>query len=91
MKNFFDRSKEIISSSMGLGENVLMGHPLVEFEGRSKVRIENHKGIVKYSQNEIIVNTILGSVIISGTNMNILGLLEYELVIKGDIESVRYL
>ncbi len=91
MKNAFERTKKIITQSMNIGENVLMDSPLIEFEGKKSLRIENHKGIVKYTSEEIMINTTLGTAVISGEGMSIFSLIKEEVIIKGIIYGVRYM
>ncbi|MBR6801545.1 MAG: YabP/YqfC family sporulation protein [Eubacteriaceae bacterium] len=91
MKNLFDRSKRFISENMNIPATVAFSHPMIEIDGRQRVRIESHKGIVKYSESEIIVNTLTGTVVISGDGMNIHSLLDDEMMIKGRIDGVRYI
>lgn len=91
MKKIIRKSKEFVTESMKLPEGILLSHPVVEIEGKSRVIIENHTGIVKYSPGEIIVNTSLGSVFISGEKMFIQSLIADEIIIKGVILGVRYL
>ncbi len=91
MRKFINKTADKITAGMNIGENVFSDTPLIEFTGKEKLRLENHKGIVRYSEAEIMVNTSLGTMVIDGEKMDILSLYDEELVIKGEIYGVRYL
>ncbi|MBE6039288.1 MAG: hypothetical protein E7218_08880 [Anaerofustis stercorihominis] len=90
-KKFTDRSKELITQSFDLETNVIMGHPSIEINGINKIRIENHKGIVKYTPENILVNTVLAAIDISGKNLHIVSLMSDEIIIHGEINGVKYI
>ncbi|MGI5891585.1 MAG: YabP/YqfC family sporulation protein [Bacillota bacterium] len=49
---------------------------------------ENHKGIMEYSQNKIILKSAQGIVQINGSNLCLLSLQADELQINGQISSI---
>ena len=90
-KKITDRTKELITAGFELDTNVIMGYPLVEINGTNKIRIENHKGIVKYTHANILVNTISAAISISGDNLHIISLMSDEIIIRGEISGVNYI
>ncbi len=91
MDNFFYYAKNKVSEKLNLTSNVLLGEPLIELYGKSKIRIENHRGIVQYNSQIIKLNTILGTLQITGENLEMTSLVTEEIYITGQIESVTYL
>lgn len=91
MDNFFYYAKNKVSEKLNLSSNVLLGEPLIELYGKSKVRIENHKGIVQYNTQIIKLNTALGTLQIIGENLEMTSLVTEEIYIIGKIESISYL
>ena len=73
---------------MELPGEPLLGLPLVELFGNTRVLIENHCGITGYSSCEICVRTRMGNYCIRGSNLEIAFMTKQQLVIKGSIESV---
>lgn len=91
MDNFFYYAKNKVSEKLNLTSNILLGEPLIELYGKSKIRIENHRGIVQYNSQIIKLNTILGTLQITGENLEMTSLVTEEIYITGQIESVSYL
>jgi len=62
--------------------------PLVEIAGCGRVLIENHTGVLAYSQEEITVRVGFGCLQITGLNMYLAEMHRDQLVISGQIEGV---
>lgn len=69
--------------------NILSKLPLVEIAGQNRVLIENHQGVLGYSQEEIRIKVCYGCVIISGTNLQLLQMSKAQLVICGRIDGLQ--
>lgn len=72
-----------------LMDEVIPGQPVVELLGEGRVLIEGHKGVCFYSDQEIMVNTRLGIVKISGCNLKLTNMNAIRLVISGRISCVH--
>ena len=68
--------------------NVQSKLPLVELAGYCRVLIENHIGVMAYSQEEICVRVSFGYLRIMGRNMTLAEMHREQLVISGQIEGV---
>ena len=62
---------------------------LIELYGNERVLIEEHRGILAYSNEEIQVGTSFGSALIEGTELRLCCMSRSQLVIRGRIGSVR--
>ena len=62
----------------------------IETEGRRAVFLENHKGIVSISEEEIEVNSSEGSVFVSGSRLKVGAMNGDELKIEGVIEKIEF-
>ena len=69
--------------------NVLSQAPIVELVGQSRVLIENHRGVLGYSLEEICVKADFGSIRICGCELRIMQLSKEQLVICGHIDMVQ--
>ena len=56
-----------------------------------KIVIENTKGVAKYEDEKIRVNTSVGMAEIEGKNMEIKVLNDCSIIAEGKIESLRFL
>lgn len=63
--------------------------PLVEMVGECRVLIENHMGVSAYGQEEIRVKVKFGQIIICGSCMTLSRMTKEQLLITGNIDSVR--
>lgn len=73
---------------MELPGEPILGIPLVELYGNTRVLIENHRGVTGYSACEIAVRTNGCTYCIHGNQLEIVSMTKHRLVIKGTIESV---
>ena len=62
--------------------------PLVELLGDRRVLIENHKGVVLYSHDEIDIKLNIGLLCITGRDLHIAYISGQRLVINGLIKSI---
>ncbi len=58
--------------------------------GNNQVSIENHKGIIEYSDDIIRVNTGCGILSIAGSHLVIKTILQEEITISGEVTSLIY-
>ncbi|MCL1803565.1 MAG: sporulation protein YqfC [Eubacteriaceae bacterium] len=91
MGKLSEGAKEKLSERLSLPTSAIIGDPLIELTGSNQLRIENHKGIVKYAGNETKVNTSLGTLLVTGTSLVIKSMIPEEIVISGTIEKIEYL
>ena len=62
----------------------------IEMEGRRGVFIENHKGIISISEEEIEVNSPEGSVFVTGSSLKVGAMNGDELRVEGKIEKIEF-
>jgi len=79
---------ERLSIGMDLPGESLPTLPLIEIVGEHRVLVENHKGVIGYSDGEICVKVKFGFIRISGSQLMLSKLTKQQLVISGFIDSV---
>ena len=62
--------------------------PLVELAGHTRLLIENHTGVLSYSQEEITIRVCYGCLQITGQNMMLAEMTRDQLVISGMINGI---
>ena len=62
--------------------------PIVEIAGDQRVLVENHRGIIAYSTEKILVNVAFGTVCICGCGLRLIRMTREQLVIRGRIDAV---
>lgn len=70
-------------------EETMPGLPIVELAGDSRVLIENHRGIVQYSQEQIGVRVKYGKLLVCGCSLHLSCMTRERLVIHGRIKEIH--
>ena len=78
------------SQQLGLPEDVLLGLPRVVLRGNTSLMLENHKGILEYTDKRIRLRTSIGTLVISGKDMSLLRMGSHDLMLRGTIDSISY-
>lgn len=81
---------EVLSEDISLPPDVLAGAPMITLYGRNAVYIENHKKIVEYSKERILIQTSLCRVLVEGKRLKIDYFTKEEMKISGLIHQVSY-
>lgn len=91
MKNLLNATKEKLTKSLSLPEEIMLDKLDIEILGNEKMNILNHKGIIYYSEESIKINTASGLLSVSGENLYLSTLIDSELLITGKILSIEYI
>lgn len=67
------------------------GFPRVTVTGNSKVNVENHRGLLEYNNNEIMVNSAVGVVRIKGDKLELSAMSDMDLVALGEVYAVEFI
>ena len=73
------------------GRGILTMLPIVELVGQSRLLIENHQGVLSYSNNEIQIKVCYGCVIVTGEKLQLMEMSRVKLVICGRIDGLQIL
>ncbi|MCR6513494.1 MAG: sporulation protein YqfC [Clostridium sp.] len=82
--------KERVVDSLGLPKEVLYNIPKITVLGNQEVLIENHKGLLKFTNEEILLNSRLGKITIEGSKLNIMYIGDDTIAVKGEFNSIYY-
>ena len=76
--------------TLDLPADIALGVPKITMIGKSELTIENHKGIVKFESDELIINTSLGFLNILGEDFEIIFVGGTTIALRGTFKSVVY-
>ncbi len=79
------------TEKLGVEPEVAQNIPKVTMLGANELQIENHKGIIEYSNENIRINTEYGVVHIEGIRLNLDVMDSDHVVISGIIHHIRTL
>lgn len=82
--------KEKISDAFELPKDITLDIPRITILGADSATVENHKGIMNYSDDHIRINTGCGIITISGQNLAIKSIIQEEIIITGKISNVSF-
>ncbi|MDQ0244495.1 sporulation protein YqfC [Priestia abyssalis] len=90
-KSWKQQMKNWITRKMELPADVLTDLPRVTMVGQIHVYIENHKGLLAFSDKEIRILLKQGQLLIKGQELVIKVIMPEEIVLEGKIGQVLYL
>lgn len=82
--------KERVVDTLELPPDIALNVPKITILAKKEITIENHKGIMKFSDTELVVNTSLGPLTIQGENLEIAFVGGTTLALKGRFKGVVY-
>jgi len=91
-KNSYEKTnkKELVVDSLKLPKDLLLGASIITLTGNYEAWIENYKGIIEYTDTNILLQGKNRQITISGKNLIIDYYTNEDMKISGSIESVRY-
>ena len=79
-----------IITTLDLPEDLFLGLADISLLGNRKLYISNHRGILSYNSNEIIIMTKDYQIQLNGKNLDIMNYSKDELSIYGYISSLEF-
>ena len=80
--------KQNMVETLELPKDLMYGDSIVTITGRREVLIENYKGILQYTDSEILLQSLRGKVLLRGRNLEIVWYTSLEMKITGAIFSI---
>ena len=85
-----DSIKSNISDVLEIPKYIMLDLPKITSIGNLQVSIENHKGIVEYSTENIRIKMKDGIIKVSGIELMIKTIISEEIIISGKIASIDF-
>lgn len=82
--------RETVADTWGLPKDVIMNMPKLSVGGNREIYIENYKGILEYTSEEIRLSTTIGVVRILGKSLKIEKIRLTDIFISGYFKLVEY-
>ncbi len=82
--------RQWITKRMDLPEDVMMDLPRITMVGQLHIYIENHNGLLSFSDKEVRLLLKKGQLLIKGNKFVIKTILPEEILIQGKIQKVTY-
>lgn len=82
--------REAAADAWGMPKDVIMNMPKLSIGGNREIYIENYKGILEYTSEEIRLSTTIGVVRIAGKNLTVERIRLTDIFISGYFRVVEY-
>lgn len=86
-----NRLKRWVTATMDLPEDIMMDLPRITMVGQIHIYIENHKGLLSFSDKELRLMLKSGQLLIKGEEFVLKTILPEEILLEGKIEHVLFL
>lgn len=90
-KKWSKKIKKWMTTKMELPADIMMDLPRVTMVGQLHIYIENHKGLLVFTDNELRLLLKQGQLLIKGKSFVLKTMLPEEILLEGTIEEVHYL
>ncbi|MGV8145637.1 MAG: sporulation protein YqfC [Alkaliphilus sp.] len=88
MKNY--KARESIAELLEFPKDIMLDTSKIVMLGNLQIFIENHKGIIEYTDKKMRVNTRFGVIEIEGEKLHLKSISADEIAIKGKIVSLIF-
>ncbi|HOR87000.1 MAG TPA: sporulation protein YqfC [Bacillota bacterium] len=82
--------KEKLCSTFELPKDIVLDVSKVVIIGAGQITVENHKGLIEYSEELIRINTGSGIMKLCGRNLTIKNIIQEEIAITGVITNIEF-
>ena len=82
--------REKLSNAFELPKDIVLDVSKIIIIGTGQITVENHKGIIEYSEELIRINTGSGIVALHGNNLAIKTIFQEEITITGEITNMEF-
>lgn len=79
-----------LAEKLELPMEILPGAGRISITGGRQAYVEDHRGIVEYSEDRVVLALKRGKIIINGAGMRLSAMNGSELIVSGRIESVEW-
>jgi sporulation protein YqfC len=90
-KNWVQQMRKWMTQTMDLPEDVMMDLPRVTMIGQIHIYIENHRGLLTFTDREVRLLLKQGQLLIRGEQFVIKMILPEEILLQGKIVEVTYI
>lgn len=90
MQNKISKVKKNLAEKLDIPADVVLNIPKITIVGNDEITIENHRGILQFSDNFIRIKSSLGNIGIQGSDFEILFISGTTIVLSGVFKSMEY-
>lgn len=88
--NFKKRLRDVLAETFELPKEIIFDLPRVTLIGNLQLYIQNHRGIVEYTDKVIRISINGGELVLKGDNLVIKNIFSEEIFVEGNILTLDY-
>ncbi|MGE1162563.1 sporulation protein YqfC [Peribacillus simplex] len=90
-RNWGKKVKQLMTKTMDLPQDVMMDLPRITMIGQLHIYIENHRGLLAFTDSEVRLMLKNGQLLIKGNAFVIKTILPEEIMLEGKIDKVYFI
>ncbi|WP_139490477.1 sporulation protein YqfC [Brevibacillus dissolubilis] len=90
MKRWSRRLHRLAVGVLDLPQDVVLEVPRITMIGHLQMYIENHRGVLSFSEKELRLLLTKGQLIVSGEQLVIRAILKEEVLLEGRVSGVKF-
>lgn len=90
-RNWGKKVKQLMTKTMDLPQDVMMDLPRITMIGQLHIYIENHRGLLAFTDSEVRLMLKNGQLLIKGDAFVIKTILPEEIMLEGKIDKVYFI
>ncbi|WP_026692855.1 sporulation protein YqfC [Peribacillus kribbensis] len=83
--------RQLMMKTMDLPQDVIMDLPRITMIGQLHIYIENHRGLLTFTDDELRLMLKQGQLLIKGSSFSIKAILPEEILLEGKIDHVFFI
>jgi sporulation protein YqfC len=91
MHRFTRKWSEFTASLLDLPQDVVQDLPRVTMIGNVQLYIENHRGVLHFASDRLLLKLTRGKLEVKGQQLVIRAILPEEVFVEGNIEGISYI
>jgi len=91
MRRWGRRLRQMAGGVLDLPQDVVLEVPRITMIGHLQMYIENHRGVLQFSENELRLLLTNGQLLVFGEQLVIRAILPEEVLLEGRIGGVKFL
>ncbi len=83
--------RRLMTDVLELPKDLVLDLPRVTLIGNVQITLENHRGVILYTDSNVRVAVARGEIVIAGEKLVLRSILHDEIIVDGTINSVSYI
>lgn len=88
---FLGRAKKVFTEVFDLPQDITLDLPRITMIGKIHIYIENHRGVLTFSDSELRLQLKQGQLLVKGKGFVLKMMLPDEILLQGEIEQVIHI